>query len=60
LKTNFSVIHRHQAFHAPLLLLLVYLGMAEHQFTAADTEIFSILATERALQGEMERARKNN
>jgi hypothetical protein len=34
--------------------------MAEDQFTTADTEIFSILAKERALQDEMERARKNN
>jgi hypothetical protein len=41
-------------------LVLIYLGMAEHQFNDADTEIFSILAKERALQGEMERARKNN
>ena len=41
-------------------LVLVYLGMAEHQFTDADTEIFSILAKERALQDEIERARKNN
>jgi hypothetical protein len=41
-------------------LVLVYLGMAEDQFTAADTEIFSTLAKERALQVEMERARKTN
>ena len=41
-------------------LVLVYLGMAEHQFTDGDTEIFSILAKERALQDEIERARKNN
>ena len=41
-------------------LALVYLGMAENQFTDADTKIFSILAKERALQGEIERARKNN
>jgi hypothetical protein len=41
-------------------LVLVYLGMAEHQFTDADTKIFSILAKERALHDEIERARKNN
>ena len=41
-------------------LVLVYLGMAEHQFSDADTNIFSILAKERALQDEIERARKNN
>jgi hypothetical protein len=41
-------------------LVLVYLGLAEHQFTDSDTEIFSILAKERALQAEIERARKNN
>jgi hypothetical protein len=41
-------------------LVLVYLGMAEHQFFDADTNIFSILAKERALQDEIERARKNN
>ena len=41
-------------------LILVYLGMAEHQFTDADSAIFSILAKERELQGEIERARKNN
>ena len=41
-------------------LVLVYLGMADHQFTDADTEMFSILAKERALQYEIERARKNN
>lgn len=31
-------------------LALVYLGMAKDQFSAADSEIFSILAKERALQ----------
>ena len=41
-------------------LVLVYLGMAENQFTDADTEIFSILSKERAFQDELERARKNN
>ena len=41
-------------------LVLVYLGMAEHQFTDADTNIFSILTKERALQDEIERPRKNN
>jgi len=41
-------------------LVLVYLGMAEKQFTDTDAEIFSILSKERALQDEMERARKNN
>ncbi len=41
-------------------LVLVCLGMAENQFTDADTEIFSILSKERALQDELERARKNN
>ena len=41
-------------------LVLVYLGMGENQFTGADTEIFSILSKERALQDELERARKNN
>ena len=41
-------------------LVLVYLGMAEKQFTDADTEIFAILSKERALQDELERARKNN
>jgi hypothetical protein len=34
--------------------------MAEDQITDADTEIFSILSKERALQDELERARKNN
>jgi hypothetical protein len=34
--------------------------MAEHQLTDADKEIFSLLAKERALQDEIERARKNN
>jgi len=41
-------------------LVLVYLGMAEHQFSDADTEIFSVLSKERALLDEIERARKNN
>ena len=41
-------------------LVLLYLGMAEDQITDADTEIFSILSKERALQDELERARKNN
>jgi len=41
-------------------LVLVYLGMAENQFTDADAEIFSVLSKERALQDELERARKNN
>ena len=41
-------------------LVLVYLGMATDQFTDADTEVFSILAKERALRDEIERARKNN
>ena len=41
-------------------LVLVYLGMAENRFTGADAEIFSILSKERALQDELERARKNN
>jgi predicted site-specific integrase-resolvase len=41
-------------------LVLVYLRMAEKQFSDADTEIFSILSKERALQDELERARKNN
>jgi hypothetical protein len=41
-------------------LVLVYIKTADHQFTDADTEIFSILAKERALQDEIERARKNN
>ena len=41
-------------------LALVYLGMAENQFTDADTEVFAILSKERALQAELERARKNN
>ena len=41
-------------------LVLIYLGMAEKQFTDTDAEIFSILSKERALQAEMERARKNN
>jgi hypothetical protein len=54
-----------QSSRDPLLeakrkLVLVYLGMAENQFTHADTEIFSILSKERALQDELERARKNN
>jgi hypothetical protein len=40
--------------------VLVYLGMTDQQFTDADTEIFSILAKERPLQDEFERARKNN
>jgi hypothetical protein len=37
-----------------------YLGMAKNQFSDADAEIISILAKERALQDELERARKNN
>jgi len=41
-------------------LVLIYLGMAEKQFTDTDAEIFSILSEERALQDELERARKNN
>ena len=41
-------------------LALIYLGMAEKQFTDADAEIFSILSKERALRDEIERARKNN
>jgi hypothetical protein len=41
-------------------LVLVYLGMAENQFTDADTDVFSILSKERALQDEFERARKTN
>jgi hypothetical protein len=41
-------------------LVLVYLGMAEKQFTDADAEIFSNLSKERALHHELERARKNN
>ena len=41
-------------------LILIYLGMAEKQFTDTDAEIFAILSKERALQEEMERARKNN
>ena len=41
-------------------LVLLYLGMAENQFTDADTEIFSNLSKERALQDELERTRKNN
>ena len=41
-------------------LILIYLGMAEKQFTDTDAEIFSILSKERALQDEIERARKNN
>lgn len=41
-------------------LALVYLGMAKNQFSDADTEIFPILAKERMLQDELERARKNN
>jgi hypothetical protein len=56
---------QNQAERDPLLeakrkLVVVYLGMAENQFTDTDTEIFSILSKERALQDEMERARKNN
>jgi hypothetical protein len=34
--------------------------MAKNQFSDADAEIISILAKERALQDELERARKNN
>jgi hypothetical protein len=54
-----------QSARDPLLeakreLVLVYLGMAENQFTGADTEMFSILSKERALQDELERARKNS
>jgi hypothetical protein len=41
-------------------LVLIYLRMAEKQFTDADAEIFSILSKEHALQDELERARKNN
>ena len=51
---------RDPVLEAKRKLALVYLGMAENQFTVADTEIFSILAKERALQDEIERARKNN
>jgi hypothetical protein len=54
-----------QLSHDPLLeakrkLALIYLGMADDQFTGTDTEVFSILAKEQALQEELERARKNN
>jgi hypothetical protein len=54
-----------QLGHDPLLeakrkLALIYLGMAEDQFTGTDAEIFSMLAKEQALQEELERARKNN
>jgi hypothetical protein len=41
-------------------LVLIYLGMTEKQFSKPDVEIFSILAKERELQAELERARKNN
>jgi len=41
-------------------LALVYIGLATDKFSDADTEIFSLLAKERALQDELERARKNN
>ena len=41
-------------------LALIYLGMTEKQFTDVDSKIFSILSKERALQDEMDRARKNN
>jgi len=41
-------------------LALVYLGMAKDKFSDTDTDIFSMLAKERALQDELERARKNN
>lgn len=41
-------------------LVLIYLGMPENHFSPLDVEIFSILAKERELQSEVERARKNN
>jgi hypothetical protein len=36
------------------------LAKPDEQFTDADTEVFSILAKEHALQDEIERARKIN
>lgn len=47
-------------FETKRKLVSIYLGMAEKQFTDPDVEIFSILSKERALQDEIERARKNN
>jgi hypothetical protein len=54
-----------QSVRDPLLeakrkLALIYLGMAQDEFTGADAEIFSILVKEHALQDEIERAQKNN
>ncbi len=41
-------------------LLNIYLGMRESDFTDTDVEIFSKLVKEFALEGQVERARKNN
>ena len=41
-------------------LALVYLRMSDDKFTDADAKMFSILAKERELQAEIDRARKNN
>ena len=51
---------RNPLLEAKRKLALVFLGMAKNHFSDADTEIFSILAKERVLQDELERARKNN
>jgi hypothetical protein len=41
-------------------LVLIYLAMPDDKFTDTDAEMFSALSKERALQGEIDRARKNN
>lgn len=51
---------RNSLLEAKRRLALVYLGMADSQFSDADAELFSILSKEHALRAEIERARKNN
>ena len=51
---------KNRLIEAKRKLALVYLGMKQEEFTEADSEIFSILARERKLQAELDRARKNN
>ena len=47
----------HDAKHK---LVVVYMGMPDHQMSEADVELFTLLAKDRKLQDEIERARKNN
>ena len=51
---------RDSLLEAKRRLVLVYLGMADSQFSDADAELFSILSKEHALRAEVEQARKNN